>query len=452
VVGAGPAGLSAAWSLAEAGASVVVYERAPVAGGLLRTELLDGARVDVGVQLVGSPHTSLFELARRVGAQSLLKRSPGHDALWRRGRPHGITYGSVASMVASGALPTTLKLKLASRYIPFLKLHARRLDVNDPAGRRSADLEGETIGAWGRRELGDDFVELLVYPILAAYYGAAPEETAAGVYHALAKVGLDVSVYGAAGGFGALAAAAASALEARGVHIVTGREVGAVRPRPDAAGVLVDDESFDAAVVAVPATSAARLLAARDELGDWLGAVVERATVTVAYRLNRPFPGDYFGLSFPRTVKHGTGIAAVCIQSRKLPGLVPPGGDALVVLPAPHGLPDLLPLADGEIAALLLADLERAVPGVTARVTLSRVFRFDEAYTLFDPAHMRRLRSFDAGWLPARVALAGDYLMAPSVEGAVRSGALAARAVVESGNGSGSGNGNGIGSGSGRAR
>lgn len=441
VVGAGPAGLSAAWSLAEAGASVAVYERAPVAGGMLRTELLDGAQVDVGVQLVGSPHTALFELVRKIGAGPLLRRSPGHDALWRRGRPHGITYGSIASMVASGALPTTLKLKLASRYIPFLKTNARRLDVNDPASG-AAGLDAESIGAWGRRELGDDFVELLAYPLLAAYYGAAPEETAAGVYHGLAKVGMDVSVYGAAGGFGAIAAALVAALEARGVRIITGRSIGAVRTRPDNGTVEVDDDVFDAAVLAVPANRAAALLAAsandgtevsvlHRDLDAWLRSVNERPTLTVAYRLDRPFPGDYFGLSFPRASGHGDRIAVVCVQSRKLPGLVPKGGDALVVMPAPQALPDLLPRGDDEIAALLLSDLERAVAGVSARVTASRVYRFDDAYSVFDPAHMQRLRSWNADWLPAGIALAGDYLMAPSVEGAVRSGARAARRVMD---------------------
>ncbi|HSJ06032.1 MAG TPA: FAD-dependent oxidoreductase [Longimicrobiales bacterium] len=442
VVGAGPAGLSAAWALADAGVSVTVLEAQSRAGGLLRTDVLDGARVDVGVQLVGSPHTSLFELARRAGAGDLLRRSPGHDALWRRGRAQGITYGSISSMVASGALPTTLKLKLAGRYIPYLKLHSRHLDVNDPAGLGErgehagrAALHRESIGAWGSRELGDDFVELLVYPLLAAYYGALPEETSAGVYHALAKVGMDVSVYGVAGGFGALADALVGALESRGGRVVTGRTVKSVAPAAGG-GVEVDGEAFDGAVLAVPANRAAALLDAGGPLGAWLGAVRERSTLSVAYRLDRRFPGDWFGLSFPRTSEPGARIAAVCVQSRKLPGMVT-DGDAVVVLPAPGALALLEGRTDGEVADGLLRDLEAAIPGVSKRVTQSRVYRFADAYTLFDPAHVRRLRAFDGNWLAAALALAGDYMAAPSVEGAVRSGLRSAQRVLSALSGGG---------------
>jgi protoporphyrinogen/coproporphyrinogen III oxidase len=425
VVGAGPAGLAAAWRLVDAGAAVLVRDAARRAGGLLRTEELDGARVDVGVQLVGSPHTVLFELARRANAGDVLQRSPGHDALWRRGRPHGITYGSVSSMVASGALPMTLKLRMASRYVPFLKGAARDLDVNDPAGSGGVAFDDESIGAWGARELGDDFVELLAYPLLAAYYGAEPEETGAGIYHALAHTGMDVSVYGARGGFGALADALRSALEAQGVRFELGSRVQSVTVSGDV--VEVDGTRCDAAVVAVQAPRAAALLGADGALAQWLGTVRERSTFTVAYRLDRRFPGDWFGLSLPRTSVPGRRIAAVCAMSRKLPGLVE-AGDAIVVMPAPHAVPELLAMDDASLAERLLRDLELVAPGVGARVVGDggRVFRHDHGYTLFGPGYVRHLTAFDPSWLPPAIALAGDYLVAPSVEGAVRSGVRAA--------------------------
>jgi oxygen-dependent protoporphyrinogen oxidase len=409
-----------------------LYERDVRAGGRMRTETLDGARVDVGVQLVSSSHTSLFELARTTGARDLLRRSPGRDALWRKGSAKPITYGSITSMVASAALPATLKLKLASRYLPFLTARARTLDANDPAGSGGVAHDRESIGAWGMREMGSDFVELLAYPLLAAYYGALPEQTSAGVYHALARMGMDVSVHGVMGGFGALADAWLSAAEAAGARYAAATEVTHIAA--SAAGVRLatsaGEARHDAVVVAVPAPAAARLVEG-DDLGSWLSAVRVAPTLTIAYRMDRPFPGDYFGLSFPRGEPTGDRVVALCIQGRKLPGLVPSAGDALVALAAPAATASLLAMDDAGAAAATLSALERAVSGISKHVRSAHVFRYEHGYTIFAPGYLRHLAHFDAAWLPPRVSLAGDYMLAPSVEGAVRSGERAALRALE---------------------
>jgi oxygen-dependent protoporphyrinogen oxidase len=429
VIGAGAAGLAAAWHLARAGEAVTLYEASARAGGLMRTETVNGAYIDVGVQLIGSTYTALRELVRDLGAVELLRRSPGRDALWRRDRAHAITYGSVSSMALSQALPTTLKLRLAAKYLPYLTVQAKHLDANDLTGSGGAAFDGESIGSWGNREVGEDFVELLTYPLLAAYYGATPEETSAAVYHALARVGLDVSVYACAGGFGALADAIVAGLKAAGVQCTFNARVDSVHVDGDAIEVEAGGTRarHDGVVVALPANRALALLSADGGLRDWLNAVRERSTLTVSYRTDRPFPGEYFGLSFPRVAGPGDHLAALCIQSRKLPGLVPAGGDALLAMPAPTVVRDLWERTDDDVATLMLAAIEEAVSGVSRRVTATQVHRFEDGATIFTPGHVRRLTSFNAAWLPPNVSLAGDYLVAPTVEGAVRSGRTAAQ-------------------------
>jgi oxygen-dependent protoporphyrinogen oxidase len=183
-------------------------------------------------------------------------------------------------------------------------------------------------------------------------------------------------------------------------------------------------------VVAVPAPAAARLVEG-DELGIWLSAVRVAPTLTIAYRMDRPFPGDYFGLSFPRGEPTGDRVVALCIQGRKLPGLVPPAGDALVALAAPSATPSLLAMDDAGAAAATLRALERAVSGISKHVRSAHVFRYEHGYTIFAPGYLRHLAQFDAAWLPPRVSLAGDYMLAPSVEGAVRSGERAAQRALQ---------------------
>ncbi len=206
VVGAGPAGLSAAWRLRKAGWPVTVYEAAPGPGGRVRTDELEGVRLDPGPQFVGGHYTRTLALLEELGRSGEVLPARGRDALLRGGRIHGITYGSPTSMATSGALPVSLKLRLLSRYLPFLVKERSGLDAADPSRGNGPALDVESIAAWGRREMGSEFVELLVYPLLASYSNMTPEDTSAGYYHALASVGLDVRVMGLRGGIGTLPA------------------------------------------------------------------------------------------------------------------------------------------------------------------------------------------------------------------------------------------------------
>jgi oxygen-dependent protoporphyrinogen oxidase len=244
---------------------------------------------------------------------------------------------------------------------------------------------------------------------------------------------MDVSVYGATGGFGTLAGALLGAAESAGAVYAPATEV--TRVDATSAGVVLQTSSgearHDAVVVAVPAPAAARLLSGA-ELGVWLSRVKVEPTMTIAYRMDRPFPGDYFGLSFPRGDAIGDRVVALCVQSRKLAGLVPAGGDALVALPAPAATASLLAIDDAAAADSTIGTLEKAIPRISKRVTTTHVSRFEHGYTIFAPGYLTHLARFDNAWLPPRVAIAGDYTLAPSVEGAVRSGQRAARRILSS--------------------
>jgi len=430
VVGSGPAGLAAAWALAEAGVRVTLYDRRSEPGGLLRTVELEGARADVAVQLLGGHYVETIALARSAGAGALLVRAPGRDALWRGGRAHTLTYGSVASMATSSALPTGLKLRLAARYIPFLQRHAALLDANAPAA--AAELDGESIAAWGRRELGDDFIELLVYPQLAAYYATTPEQTSAPFYHSLARVGLDVSLYAVRGGMAALAGAVLSALQTRGATFVGDVEVRAVRPGPSGVEVLWDRGGalHEAVVVAVPARSAVTIVPLDGPIRAWFQEIRHLPAAAIALVVDGRISADYFGLSVPRVEAPGKALAALCIQGRKAAGLDGEGKSVIVAYPSPSIMRRIFEAAPEAVLDQVLPSIEDVLPEIRGRITRARVYRFPDAGVEFYPGYLRHRAAFDADWLPSRLAVAGDYLVAPTVEGAVRSGLAAARRLL----------------------
>lgn len=432
VVGAGPAGLAAAWRLVRAGRAVTIYEREGRAGGRLRSEELDGAIVDPAVQFLSSHFGETLTLLERAGLKGALVRSPGRDALWRRGGAHPLRYGSVTSMAASSALPAGLKLRLAARYLSFLRRHSAHLDLGDPVRAAAAGLDEESIEAWGNRELGRDFVDLLVRPLVAAYYGSDPSEISAGFYHALSAAGLDVTLYAARGGMGALGEGLRAALESKGVAYRGGLEVAALAADGDTVEVRGPWGSarHEAVVLAVPPRAAEAVLPPDAPVLRWLKGVRTRATATLALEIHPPLGWDWFALAFPPGEEVGRTVAAVAQLERKEAGHVPEGRSVLLVFPAPEVAERVAEAGSEDALEILLRPLESVVPGLRARVKRGRVYPMPEGHSLFPAGGLRHRAEFTPALLPLGIWLAGDYLVSPTVEGAVRSGSAAADAVI----------------------
>jgi protoporphyrinogen oxidase len=75
IIGAGPAGLTAAYQLSKAGKQTVVFEKGPVVGGIARTENYKGYGVDIGGHRFFTKVTEVEEMWREVLGDDLLHRT-----------------------------------------------------------------------------------------------------------------------------------------------------------------------------------------------------------------------------------------------------------------------------------------------------------------------------------------------------------------------------------------
>src|ERR671914_584753 len=83
VLGAGPAGLTAGYTLARRGERVKVIEAAPQVGGLARTEVRDGYRFDLGGHRFYTKSPEVEALWHEVLGDDLLRRSRLSRIHWR---------------------------------------------------------------------------------------------------------------------------------------------------------------------------------------------------------------------------------------------------------------------------------------------------------------------------------------------------------------------------------
>ncbi|HEU4562175.1 MAG TPA: FAD-dependent oxidoreductase, partial [Longimicrobium sp.] len=111
----------------------------------------------------------------------------------------------------------------------------------------------------------------------------------------------------------------------------------------------------------------------------------------------------------------------------------PPGMGVLLALPLPETGPRLMDATAEQVLAAILPDLRGPFPRIDSAIRAVRLYRWEHGWTVFRPgslAHLARLNQPGALDLHPRLALAGDYLVAPNVEGAVVSGLRGAERIL----------------------
>ena len=106
VVGAGIAGLTAAWALARAGVDVLVLEQRPRTGGIIVTETVDGFVIDGGPDALLVQKPAAVDLCRELGiADRLVPTMPPRTAFVVRNRRLDGATRSVLSGLAHSRAP-----------------------------------------------------------------------------------------------------------------------------------------------------------------------------------------------------------------------------------------------------------------------------------------------------------------------------------------------------------
>jgi len=166
VVGAGLAGLVAAWRLVEAGHTTVVLEaRDRVGGRILNGATADGTVVELGGQWVGPTQDRVLALAAELGAELFPTYNEGHNIVLYRGRRRRYrgTIPRLPAPVLADVGQAQLRLDRMARTVP--------LEAPWDASRAQA-WDSQTVETWMRRHMrtrgGREMLRLGVRAVFAA--------------------------------------------------------------------------------------------------------------------------------------------------------------------------------------------------------------------------------------------------------------------------------------------
>jgi phytoene dehydrogenase-like protein len=398
VVGAGPAGLAAAVTLHRAGIEVTVLEAADAVGGRVRTDVVDGFRLDRGFQVL---LTAYPDLARFLDLDALELRHFSPGALVRvGGRLHRVAdpLRLPLSLVSSATAPVgglVDKLRLAA--------YLGRLRRSDPHTLlRGADIA--TSAALRARGFGPRIVDRFFRPLL----GGMLLDPDLGASRRMADVLLRCLAVGDA-------AVPAHGMQAIPEQIAATLPAGALRlgvvvrsVRPGVVGTDGGDLRTGRVIVATEGPTAVRLLglppvSSRSVTGVWFAAPVPPVRDPVII-----LDGDAAGPA-----------RNVAVMSNVAPEYAP-AGSALVVAACPG-------VFDRGIAGAVRRQLRSWWPAVDTWTELRTDAARHGQPGIGPPFEPRRRVDLGDG-----VFVCGDHRDTPSIQGALHSGRRTADAVLES--------------------
>src|SRR5688572_5828310 len=160
VVGAGIAGLAAAYRLREHGARVTVLEASDRVGGKLLPGEIAGVRVDLGAESLLARRPEAVGLARAVGlADRLRPPATASAALWTRGTLRPMPKGHVMGVPGTAA---ALAGVLSDEGLARIER-----DAELPPTEVGDDV---AIGEYVAERFGREVVDRLVEPLLGGVY------------------------------------------------------------------------------------------------------------------------------------------------------------------------------------------------------------------------------------------------------------------------------------------
>jgi oxygen-dependent protoporphyrinogen oxidase len=380
IVGAGITGLTAASELAAAGQAVTVFEASDRVGGAIRTVHRDGWLVEAGPNTALLRDASLDPLLERAGLASQLQIANPAAArrfIVRYGRPN--------------ALPANLWQAIVT---PVFNFRGKLRVLAEPFIRQNRDNPDETLAAFARRRVGQEFLDYAVNPFIGGVYACAPEELC--VRHALPRLwrleqnhgslvrgtiallrakrksGVRTKTRLASFADGletlprALAAQLGDALQLRTEVLAAGRVAGGWRlTLRDSATGTTTSADFDAVLFTCGSVTLARLTVEDRRPLAALSTLPWSSVTSLALGFRREdvaHPLDGFGMLVP--AKENRRILGALFSSTLFPGRAPDGHVLLTVFVGGRQ-PEVAALPDAELDALVLAEL-RELLGVRA--------------------------------------------------------------------------------------
>ncbi|HXW03605.1 MAG TPA: protoporphyrinogen oxidase [Vicinamibacterales bacterium] len=446
VIGAGITGLAAAFESGLRGARAVALEASDRAGGLIRTEHVDGFTIEAGPDSMLAQKPAAIRLCEELGlGPRLISTKPPRTAFVLKG---SVLYALPAPSILG--IPTTWRG--LARYDLLARNERLRVALERVLPRRRGAEQDESVASFFRRRFGPATVPLIAEPLLGGIHAGDIDRLSVRslfprLVEAEARTGSVLRAYrrrtglssreglfrSLSSGMGDLVSALVRRLPPDG--LVLGSRVTSLVRGDGEWGVETATGTITAraVVLAIPAGAAGALLAPVDAAAARLCAevpYVSTASMALAFRrgsVRHPLEGSGFVVA--RRFSSAR-ITACTWVSSKWEGRAPEGHVLLRVFVGGSHDPAAVALTDEELAAVALRDIA-PVLGIEDAPLFTRVSRWVDAGAQHNVGQLERMARLEArlASLPG-LFVAGSGFRAVGIPDCVADGRAAAAAAA----------------------
>jgi oxygen-dependent protoporphyrinogen oxidase len=462
IVGGGIAGLSAAYYLqaqTETPLKITLLERANYWGGKIITERIDDFVIEGGPDTFIVTKPWAVQLCKELGISERLRgTNPNTKNTYILHKDQLMPIPGGLTMM----IPTEFGPMLRSRLLSWPAKMRMGIDFFIPPAKQNND---ESLGTFVTRRLGREAYEHLIEPLMSGIYAGDGDQLSLAAtlpylrdleekHGGLVKGALAVrrkrgksSNGKAAPGSRSIFLTPLTGLAEIVEALVDNLQKAAVDLRLSTAvqSVVHFDSGFcvdltsgeqllaDAVILATPAYVSANLVASIDkDLAAGLATIdyVSTATVTFAYPESQlPRALDGYGYVIPRSA--GRSALACTWTSTKFPHRAPDGYALIRVFIGRAGQEDEIPWDDVSLEKIAKEELALTL-GITAKPSVTRIFRWEKAMPQYNIGHLARLERLDNILEKySGLALAGNGYRGIGIPDCIHSGQLAVENILD---------------------
>jgi protoporphyrinogen/coproporphyrinogen III oxidase len=429
IVGAGIAGLTAAYRIKQAGHTPVVIEAADYVGGRIKSVRRGDFLFDIGAFIYLGSYLESIDLMREVGLGARMGRYKAYGAMPRDGKLNFLDLERpVRTILGTGYISAGGKLKLL-KLMALLLRHWKDLNYDDASGISVVDED--SVQSYAERELGQELLDYVASVVVRGPWLIPPDRSSVAQLLWTMKNFFKPYFYGLDDGMDALPRALAAGLDVR-----LDSPVAKVVEHADAAEVTWRDqgrevtERFDACIITTTTDITLKIFPqvrgfAREffEATDYISSV----NTHLALRTRPANPATYIMCS----TREQKDMSGVIVDHLKASGRVPAGKGMLTVFCNDAWCKANLDTPDQVVIDQVLGFVKPYYGDLSDQVEDAMIGRWERVVPIMAQGRFKQAARYQAECDPrARVQIAGDLVPMGGVNAALVSGDKTGRAIA----------------------